>query len=35
MDRNALAAELDRLDLSIAAKIIAVARKRGSASLGV
>lgn len=28
MDRDALAAELDRLDLRIAAKIIAVARKR-------
>lgn len=32
MDRNALAAELDRLDLSIAAKIIAVARKRSAAA---
>jgi hypothetical protein len=30
MDRNALAAELDLLDLSIAAKIIAVARKRSA-----
>jgi hypothetical protein len=30
MDRRALAAELDRLDLSIAAKIIAVARKRAA-----
>lgn len=32
MDRSALAAELDRLDLSIAAKIIAVARKRSAAT---
>ena len=32
MDRNALAAELDRLDLGIAAKIIAVARKRSTSA---
>jgi hypothetical protein len=32
MDRRALATELDRLDLSIAAKIIAVARKRSAAT---
>jgi hypothetical protein len=32
MDRSALAAELDRLDLSVAAKIIAVARKRSAAT---
>lgn len=30
MDRDALAAELDRLDLGVAAKIIAIARQRGA-----
>ena len=34
MDRGALAAELDRLDLSIAAKIIAVARQRSAVRRG-
>jgi hypothetical protein len=31
LDRAALKAELDKLDLSVAAKIIAVARKRAAA----
>jgi len=35
LDRNSLSAELAKLDISVAAKIIAVARKRSSARASV